>query len=128
MMTAAEAGRRFLWGLLAGAVLGVLYSFLRPLRRVRQAPADLLFLLGAGWAWVYLSFAICRGDPRPAYLLGAIAGGLVTELTLGLLLRPVFSIFWKITALPLKKISKIAKFTKYLQYITKFSYSINNKH
>ena len=109
MRAPAAAAGRFAAACLLGMGLGLLYGFLRPLGRRYRAPADGLFLLAAGGCWLYLSFAVCHGDLRPAYLIGMMAGALVLEMTLGLVLRPVFVIFWEIIVLPLKKISKIRK-------------------
>ena len=86
-----------------GAGLGLVYSFLRPVGR--RWLVDLLFVLCAGWAWMVLAFRVCRGDLRGAYLLGMAAGALGTNSLFG----PFFAGFWKIMALPAKKISEITK-------------------
>ena len=64
MITPGESALRFLWGLALGVGLGVCYDFLRPLRKKRNAPADLIFVVCAFLAWVYLSFGVCLGDIR----------------------------------------------------------------
>ena len=93
--------------------MGLWYGFLRPLRRGRGVAADLLFLAGAVWAWLYAGFAVCGGDLRLGYFAALAAGVLIIDWTAGLLLRPLFFGFWqkigrifqKIVA-PVKKILK----------------------
>ena len=116
MTAPEEAARRFLWACLLGLPLGAAYDFLRPLRPKFTAVSDGLFLLAAGWAWLYLGFGICRGDLRLGYSAGLLAGGLVWEGTAGVVFRPVSASFWKLVegilqkmALPIKKISKFLK-------------------
>jgi hypothetical protein len=95
MTAPLQAAVRFIWGLGLGSGLGVLYGFLRPLRPRWTAFTDLLTVAAALWAWIWLSFGICRGDIR----LGATAalglGAFLWELTAGRLLRPVFRLFWQ---------------------------------
>lgn len=93
----------FAAALALGAGLGVVYSFLRPVKR--RWLADLVFVLCAGWAWLVLAFRICRGDLRGAYLLGMAVGAWGTKS----LFRTFFTCFWNIIAIPAKKISEIAK-------------------
>ena len=81
---------------LVGAGLGLWYAFLRPLRRRRTGFADVLFLLGAAWAWVYHSFAVCRGDLRLGYSAGLLLGAVLLNGSLGRLLEPVFDFLWRI--------------------------------
>ena len=91
----AQDGRRFLIACLLGLGLGLVYGFLRPLRRRRPVLADLLFLPVMGYIWLYLGFAVCRGDLRLGYCAGLPTGGIIWEVTVGRLLRPVFDLFWK---------------------------------
>ena len=63
----ALALQRFGAGCLLGVGLGLWYCFLRPLRPKHTALSDLLFLLGLGWAWLYLAFPVCDGDLRAGY-------------------------------------------------------------
>ena len=72
---------------------GVWYDFLRPLKGAKR---DLLFLPGLGYVWLQLTFGVCRGDLRIAHLAGLWLGFLLWENTLGVALRPVFSMIWKI--------------------------------
>ena len=95
MTAPAVAAGRFGAACLLGLVLGLWYGFLRPLRPKWTALSDLLFLLGVFSVWVYLSFGICGGDPRPWYLGGLFLGWLVWDKTAGRLLHPVFYWFWK---------------------------------
>ena len=103
MTAPAQALRCLLWALALGAGLGVVYGFLRPMRPRLTHLADLLFVLAAFYAWLYLSFAICRGQIRLAGTFGLAAGCIAWESTLGRLLRPVFFGFWR----PIGKIVKI---------------------
>ena len=48
-------------GLLLGGGLGLLYDFLRPLRRRHNAPADFVFVSVLFPLWVYYSFGLCGG-------------------------------------------------------------------
>lgn len=90
----AQDGYRLLCALLLGAGLGIFYGFLRPLRPRHTVLSDLLFLPAMGYAWLYLGFAVCRGDIRLGYCMGLILGGCIWEFTLGRWLRPVFFGFW----------------------------------
>jgi hypothetical protein len=92
----AVAARRLLAALGLGLALGLIYGFLRPLRRKSNTSGDLLFLLCAGAAWVELGFGICNGDLRLGYIAGLPVGAFVWEMTVGKVLRPVFFRFWQI--------------------------------
>lgn len=81
--------------LAVGAILGIVYGFLRPLRRWASSLADGLFVLAAAVGWVYLGFGLCEGDLRLGYTGGMVLGGFLWELTLGRLLRPVYQQLWK---------------------------------
>lgn len=91
----AQDGRRFLMACLLGLGLGLVYGFLRPLRQRCPVLADILFLPVMGYGWLYLGFAVCRGDLRLGYCAGLPIGGIFWELTIGRLLRSVFDLFWK---------------------------------
>ena len=114
MTPPGTAAARFGAACLLGLGLGLWYSFLSPLRRRHHAPADLLFLPAALGCWLYLTFACCRGDLRPAYTLGLLTGCMASNLTIGGLLRPVFTAFWKFLAIPPKKFWKSQKFCLHL--------------
>ena len=87
------AARQFALACLVGMGLGLIYGFLRPLRRKFEILGDLLFVAALFWGWLYWGFGICGGDyPGPA-LLGLGLGGVAWEATAGRLLRPVFSFF-----------------------------------
>jgi len=89
-------GWRYLWGCGIGVLLGIWYGFLRPLRPRHTALSDLLFLPALIYAWLYLSFAICRGDIRLGYTMGLLTGAFCWEMTVGRWLRPVFQGFWRL--------------------------------
>ncbi len=91
-------GWRFLCACGIGLALGAVYGFLRPLRPRHNGLSDLLFLPAMGYAWLYLSFAICRGDIRLGYTAGLFLGAAAWELTVGKLLRPVFRGFWQLVS------------------------------
>lgn len=88
-------GWRFLWACGIGLILGMYYGFLRPLRPRHTVMSDVLFLPALMYGWLYLGFAICRGDLRIGYCLGILLGIVAWELTVGRLLRPVFSGIWR---------------------------------
>lgn len=98
MTAPAEAAGRFLWAVMLGAVLGGIYDWLRPLRPRHTWLSDGLFLASTGYMLVYLAFGVCRGDLRMGYLFGLLTGWFLWEWTVGMLLRPIFSGFWKIVA------------------------------
>ena len=111
-MTPQIAAARLGWSLLLGALVGVTGDFLKPLGR----RTDPLLMLVFGWAWLYLNFAVCRGDIRMGCMLALLAGWGLWELGPGRLVQPVFDRFWKTLAAifrfflaPLKKISDFAK-------------------
>ena len=116
------AAWRFAIACLYGVGLGVIYSFLRPLRPKRTILADGLFLLSVLLAWLQLGFEVCRGDLRFGYTAGLPIGIFLWELTFGKLLKPVFFGFWKAVAAvvgwilyPIQKIyQKILLFYKFL--------------
>lgn len=114
MTAPATAWVRLAWALGLGMGLGLLYGFLRPLRRKAHWPADLIFIAGAFWAWIYLSFGICRGDIRMGATAAMGLGALTWEMTLGRLLQRPFSMVWQgirwilgLIFLPLRKFFQI---------------------
>ena len=118
MMTPEQAAYRFFWGLMLGAGLGLLYGFLRPLRRRVCWPADILFVGAAFYAWLYLSFAVCRGDIRIGITAALAIGALLWELPLGKLLRRPFAWFWRLSS---RMISFLCSpFQKFFQIIMVF--------
>ena len=116
MMTPELTALRFLRGLILGLALGLWYGFLRPLGRRKRALADLLFLMGAFPVWVYFSFAVCQGDLRIGYLSSLFVGGILFDMTLGRILRPLWRRFWRfawiILQFPRKIVKKIHFFEK----------------
>ena len=92
----ADAAQRVLWGLAVGAILGLLYDFLRPLRRRRNAPADLCFVVALLAGWVWYSFQICGGDIRFGGTASLGIGILLWLGTAGFPARRFFSWFWMV--------------------------------
>lgn len=92
------AAQRFLLSCLVGLAVGIWYDFLRPLRPKHTGLSDFVFLIGLYYAWLYQGFKICNADLRPGYTAGLFLGACGWEMTVGRLLRPVFSGFWKIMA------------------------------
>jgi hypothetical protein len=89
------AAERFLIALLLGCPLGFWYGFLRPLGGRNSLIRDSLFILAAAAFWVVLGFGVCQGDLRIVYLFGLLAGSLIWDLTMGVILKPIFAGFWK---------------------------------
>lgn len=94
MMPPAVAAGRFATAFVLGLGLGLFYGFLRPLRRCRNWPADLIFLGGLFQAWLWHSFSLCRGDIRLWGLGGLLLGCVVWNWTAGRLLNSFFYRFW----------------------------------
>lgn len=94
MTAPAQAALRVAWGLALGALAGMFYDFLRPLRRRHNAPADCLFVLFAFVLWVYYSFGICLGDIRFGGTASMGIGAFIWISALGKPLRKVFFLFW----------------------------------
>lgn len=116
MTAPEEVGRRLLAACLLGAVLGVWYGFLRPLRPKHTMLCDGAFLAAAVWAWLELMFGVCRGDLRVGALLAMLLSAVVLDLTVGRFLYPVFRLFWgfwirvmEILWIPWKKFGKLQK-------------------
>ena len=74
MTAPALAVRRFGISALLGVGLGLLYGFLRPLRPRHTLLGDVLFLIGAFFAWLWQGFAVCDADLRLGYMAGLIIG------------------------------------------------------
>ncbi len=109
---------RFLIGLLLGGVLGLVYGFLRPLRRKKKTLPDLVFVLAAGWVYLYYGFAVCRGDLRLGYTAAPIAGAIGWDRTVGLWLRPVPEKFWEFIRKILHPLGRsFKKFWKWVKFL-----------
>ncbi len=111
-------GWRFGVACLLGLPIGVLYSFLRPLRQRHPILSDLVFLPALFYGWLYLGFGVCQGDIRSSYCAGLFVGIFLWELTLGKWLRPVFRGFWRILSKIWNGIQGI--FKKFFKKIQKF--------
>lgn len=114
MTVPAVAGLRVLWGLAVGAILGLCYDFLRPLRRRHHAPADVIFVLAALFGWIWYSFRICAGDIRMGGTCSLGIGMLLWLGTGSLVCRKLFYWFWlvifqilSVLSLPFRKFFKI---------------------
>ena len=117
MTAPALAAHRFLCSCGLGVLLGLGYDCLRPFRRSHPQLGDLLFLLLTFRLWLEQSFGLCGGDLRLGYSFGLLAGALVWEWTLGMLLRPVFDKIWEVAGaiahilfLPVKIIAPLTTF------------------
>ena len=111
MTVPAVAALRFLTACVYGVGLGVLYGFLRPVRRKMTNFADAVFVAAAAWAWLRLNFFVCRGDIRLGCSMGLDLGAAAWEMTAGKLLRGLFRRFWdavgaiwRLFTAPVKKI------------------------
>ena len=113
MNAPAEALRHLLTALGMGLGLGLVYGFLRPLRRGRGLLTDLAVVLFALYLSIRLGFGVCGGDLRLGYWAGLLGGAFLWEGTLGRLLRPFFARFWhivgRIFSFPRRLIKKITK-------------------
>ena len=118
MTAPAQAALQFVQGLGLGVGLGILYGSLRPLRRRRAIPADLVFMVAAFWAWLQLSFGICRGDIRLGTTSALALGALAWELTAGRLLRRPIALFWQTVGQLMALLFRPLKY--FLQIIQKF--------
>lgn len=94
MTAPGEALSRILWGLAVGAMLGLCYDFLRPLRRRRNTPSDLIFVLVALYGWIWYSFRICVGDIRMGGTAALGIGMLLWLGTASMVFRRAFYWFW----------------------------------
>ena len=95
-MTPQVAAYRLAWSLGLGACMGLVDGVLGPLGRKRRYLVDGLLVLGFWWGWLYLSFAVCRGDIRLGCFWAMLAGMGLWRITAGRLLAPVFERAWKI--------------------------------
>lgn len=82
------------WALGIGAVLGLCYGFLRPVRP--RWLGDAVFVGCAFYGFLYLGFAVCRGDIRFGYTVGLFLAAVALDQTLGKVLRKPFYEFWRI--------------------------------
>lgn len=98
MNAPALVARRFLLAVAWGGAAGGVYGFLRQPRQRHPYLCDLIFTVFLFWAWLQVSFAVCRGDIRLSYTAGLFAGVLLEEATLGRVFQPVFRGFWKALA------------------------------
>ena len=109
MIPPAESARRLIAAALFGCALGLVYGFLRPLRKKSAAFGDVVFLLVFLFCLVELDFGVCGGDLRPWELSMVLLALTVWELTAGRLLRPLFFGFWGAIAGIFRPILSIGK-------------------
>lgn len=95
MSPPGEAAVRFAWALALGLDLGVLLDLLVPLRPGHKGLTDLALAAAVFWAWLELSFRVCRGDIRLVYHLGMALGALAWLATGSRWLRPRVTRIWK---------------------------------
>ena len=124
MNTPEVAFRRFVIGLVFGCALGIVYGFLRPVRRGKAIGSDLVFAVVTGWVYLYYGFAVCRGDLRMGYLAAPILGAILWDRTVGRWLRPIFDGFWKIIA---KILRPVREFKKKSRVFVKFLFATGKK-
>ena len=98
MTPPAQAAFRFGAACLVGALLGIVYGFLRPIKRTWVK--DILFVIAAFWAFLYVSFSICRADVRMSYTAGIFIGCAAWEMSFGRWLRGVFAWIWELLRWP----------------------------
>ena len=122
------AARRLLASVVLGMLLGIIYEFLRPLRRKRNWPADLLFFPAALWLWAELAFRFCRTDLRAGNLIVFFLSALFADTAVRPWLSPVFEGFWTgirsifhIFLFPFKK------FINFTAHFLKYHYAIRKK-
>ena len=121
MTAPAQAARQFGIACLLGLLLGLFYGFLRPLGQRRRLLADLLFVPFLFWIWLYLCFAVCRGDIRLGCCLGLLLGAILEEITIGNSLRPLFFGVWSLLSRILTSIfHPIKKFFEKMGHFIKF--------
>ena len=89
---------------------GVWYDFLRP---VKGAKRDLLFLPGLIYAWLQLTFGVCRGDLRMAHLAGMGLGFLLWEKHIWH--SPAACIFHDLENLPVFMAAREKNFRKFAE-------------
>jgi len=107
MIHPAQAALRLAMSVALGMALGLVYAFLRPLRR--RHLADLVFLLAGFWIWLFLSFGICQGDLRPGYWAGMAGGFFLFRATLARFFTGIFAGFWKIILWPWRVLKKFLR-------------------
>ena len=95
MIPPATAARWLAAACLMGAGLGLVYGFLRPLRKKRNWFWDLIFVAMVFWMWLQHSFGICEGDIRPVCTLAMLGSMVLWERSFGQYLKPLFFGFWE---------------------------------
>ena len=124
MTEPAIAFRRFLIGLFLGCTLGIVYGFLRPIRRGKAILADIIFMVFAGWVYLYYGFSVCKGDLRLGYTLPPILSAMAWNSLFTLWLQPIFDGFWLFVA---KIFAPFQIFFKKSMFFIKFLFASGKK-
>lgn len=111
----------FLWSLVLGVALGVLYDLIRAVRMVLRAGkihvliSDILFFAVCGVITSLFSLPFNKGDVRVFILFGEAVGFLAYRITLGSVMGKVYAFFAKKIRSFVQKIRKILQiFFNYL--------------
>ena len=111
----------FLWSLVMGAALGVLYDIVRAARmavragRVHIIISDVLFFAVCGVLTSLFALPFNKGDVRGFILFGEAVGFLAYRLTVGTVMGKVYAFFARIFQSFVQKIRKfLEKIFKYL--------------
>lgn len=115
----AQQSAAFLWSILLGAALGVIYGVLSLIRftfklsKYAVISLDILFMLISALSVFYFSLGFLDGYIRIYVILGAAVGFFVYRLTIGKalsrLFKPIVTVSRRIIAAILTKIKIIAK-------------------
>lgn len=114
----------FLWSLVLGVALGVLYDVIRAARMVLCAGkihvmlSDILFFTACGVITSLFSLPFNKGDVRAFILFGEAVGFLTYRITLGSVMGKVYAFFAK------KIRSFVQKIRKFLQFF--FNYLLKS--
>ena len=106
----------FLWSLVFGAALGVLYDVVRAVRMALRAGkvhvmiSDILFFAGCGVLTSLFALPFNKGDVRAFILFGEAVGFLAYRLTFGSIMGKVYAFSARILRSFVQKIRKILEF------------------
>lgn len=116
-MTPGAGGRLFALSLGWGLGLGIFGGMLRPMGSRHRNIADGCFLAATFHAWLRVSFGLCGGDLRPAWLFGLGLGWLLWRQGPGRLADgiwwPIWGLIWKILDIIRGFRKKVLKFLKF---------------
>ena len=131
----SEQTAYFLWSLVLGLALGVLYDAVRMVRMVLKAGrihvmiSDILFFAICGVVTSFFALPFNKGDVRGFIIFGEAAGFLVYRLTLGAFMGKVYAFLARVLRGFVQKIRKILEkiFNYLLKAIAFVLYNINVK-